>query len=72
MDVPLVTYGVHIESFLTEGYAGQTLNNGHELSIYVCTMSTVKLCWHNFTQSEYFIYFFVSSISYRPTDLSLL
>ena len=49
LDLPLVTYGVHIESFWTEGYGGQTLNNGHELSIYY--KSTVKLCWHNFTQS---------------------
>ena len=53
LDVTLVTYGVHIQSFWTEGYTGQTLNNGHALSIYVCTMSTVKLCWHNFTQSAH-------------------
>ena len=38
----------------------------------LCTMTIVKLCWHNFTQSAYFMIFFVSSISYRPTDLSLL
>ena len=38
----------------------------------LCTMTIVKLCWHNFTQSAYFMTFFVSSISYRPTDLSLL
>ena len=35
-------------------------------------MTIVKSCWHNFTQSAYFIIFFVSSISYRHTDLSLL
>ena len=35
-------------------------------------MTIVKSCWHNFTQSAYFMIFFVSSISYRPTDLSLL
>ena len=38
----------------------------------LCTIAIVKLCWHNFTQSAYFMIFFVSSISYRPTDLSLL
>ena len=38
----------------------------------LCTMTIVKFCWHNFTQSAYFMIFFVSSISYRPTDLSLL
>ena len=27
--------GVDIESFWTEGYAGQIPNNGHELAIYV-------------------------------------
>ena len=32
----------------------------------------MKLFWHNFTQSAYLMIFFVSSISYRPTDLSLL
>ena len=40
------------------------------LTSNLCTMTIVKLCWHNFTQSAYD--FFVSSISYRPTDLSLL
>jgi hypothetical protein len=29
-------------------YAGQTLNSGHELAIYVLHMTIVKLCWHNF------------------------
>ena len=61
-----------IESFRTEGYAGQIPNSGHELTIYVCTMTIVKLCWHNFTQSAYFMIFSVSSISYRPIGLSLL
>ena len=36
------------------------------------TMAIVKLCCHNFSQSAYIMIFFVSSISYRPTDLSLL
>ena len=36
------------------------------------TMAIVKLCCHNFTQIANFVIFFVSSISYRPTDLSLL
>ena len=35
-------------------------------------MTIVKSCRHNFTQCAYFMIFFVSSISYRPTDLSLL
>ena len=35
-------------------------------------MTIVKLCWHNFKQSAYFIIFFESSIFYRPTYLSLL
>ena len=38
----------------------------------LCTMTIVKLCCHNFTLSAYFMIFSVSSISYRPTDLSLL
>jgi hypothetical protein len=38
----------------------------------LCAMTIVKSCWHNFTQSAYFMISFVSSISYRPTDLSLL
>ena len=33
----------------------------------VCTVTVVKLCWHNFTQKCIFHYFFVSSISHRPT-----
>ena len=37
----------------------------------LCTMTIVKLCWHNFTQSAYFIIFLVSSISYKPTDFSM-
>ena len=28
----------------------------------LCTMTIVKSCWHNFTQSAYFMIFFVSSI----------
>ena len=36
------------------------------------TVAIVKLCCHNFTQIANFIIFFVSTISYRPTDLSLL
>ena len=36
------------------------------------TVSIVKLCCHNFTQIANFMIFFVSNISYRPTDLSLL
>ena len=36
------------------------------------TMAIVKLCCHNFTQIANFMIFFVSTISYRPTDLSLL
>ena len=55
-----------------EGYAGQSPNGGHELAIYVHTMTIEKSYWHNFTQSAYFMIFCVSSISYRPTDLSLL
>ena len=30
-----VRLSVDIESFWTEGYAGKTLNSGHELAIYV-------------------------------------
>ena len=71
-DMHYVRLAVDIERFWTEGYAGQIPNSGHELAIYVCTMAIVKSCWHNFTQSAYFMIFFVSSISYRPTDLSLL
>ena len=48
----------------TEGYSEHSPNSGHEIAIYV-------LCWHNYTKSAYFMIFFVSSISYRPTDLSL-
>ena len=36
------------------------------------TMTIVKLCCHNVTQSAHFMIFSVSSISYRPTELSLL
>ena len=36
------------------------------------TVAIVKLCCHNFTQIANFMIFFVSTISYRPTDLSLL
>ena len=36
------------------------------------TVAMVKLCCHNFTQIANFMIFFVSTISYRPTDLSLL
>ena len=36
------------------------------------TMTIVKLCCHNFTQSTYFMIFSAPSIFYRPTDLSLL
>ena len=36
------------------------------------TMAIVKLCCHNFTQIANLMIFFVSTISYRPTDLSLL
>ena len=36
------------------------------------TVAIVNLCRHNFTQIANFVIFFVSSISYRPTDLSLL
>ena len=35
-------------------------------------VAIVKLCCHNFTQIANFMIFFVSTISYRPTDLSLL
>ena len=36
------------------------------------SVAIVKLCCHNFTQIANFMIFFVSAISYRPTDLSLL
>ena len=36
------------------------------------TMTIVILCCHKFTQSAYIMIFFESSISHRPTDLSLL
>ena len=36
------------------------------------TVAIVKLCCHNFTQIANLMIFFVSTISYRPTDLSLL
>ena len=42
-----------IESFWMEDYAGQTPNSGYELAIYVLYVAIVKLCWHNFTQSEH-------------------
>ena len=35
--------------------AGQIPNSGHELAIYVHTMTIVKLCWHNFKQIACFI-----------------
>ena len=36
------------------------------------TVAIVKLYCHNFTQIANFMIFFVSTISYRPTDLSLI
>ena len=36
------------------------------------TVAIVKLCCHSFTQIANFMISFVSTISYRPTDLSLL
>ena len=36
------------------------------------TVAIVKLCCYNFTQIANFMIFFVSTISYRPIDLSLL
>ena len=36
------------------------------------TVGIVKLCCHKFTQIANFMIYFVSTISYRPTDLSLL
>jgi hypothetical protein len=36
------------------------------------TVAIVELCCHNFTQIANFMIFFVSTISYRRTDLSLL
>ena len=47
-------------------------SQGRPLISNFTTMAIVKLCCHNFTQSAYFMIFFASSISYRPTDLSLL
>ena len=34
-DLNLLVLRVDIESFWMEGYAGQILNSGHELAIYV-------------------------------------
>ena len=65
-----VNITMDIENFWTEGYAGQIPNSGHELAIYVCPMTMVKSCWHNFTQSACFMIFPVSSISYRITILT--
>ena len=47
-------------------------SEGRPLISKFTTMAIVKLCCHNFTQSAYFMIFCVSSISYRPTYLSLL
>ena len=47
-------------------------SEGRPLSSNLTTVAIVKLCCHNFTQIANFVIFFVSSISYRPTDLSLL
>ena len=38
----------------------------------ITTMAVVKLCCHNLSQTAYIMIFFVSSISYRPTDSPLL
>ena len=35
-------------------------------------ITDVQSCWYNFTPNAYFMTFFVSTISYRPIDLSLL
>ena len=56
-----------IKSFWTKGYAGQIPNSGHELALYV-----LWLLKNYFGKSAYFMIFFLSSISYRPTDLFLL
>ena len=40
--VVFVALPVNINSFWTEGYAGQIPNSGHELAIYVHTMIIVK------------------------------
>ena len=47
-------------------------SEGRPLISNLTTVAIVKLCCHNFTQIANFVIFFVSSISYRPTDLSLL
>ena len=54
---------------LLKSPAGMSENRGEGQVIRGGQKSCV--CWHNFTQSAYFMIFFVSSISYRPTDLSL-
>ena len=59
-----------IESFWMADYAGQIPNS--DLVSNFTTVAIVKLCCHNFTQNPNFMIFFVSTISYRPTDLSLL
>ena len=47
-------------------------SEGRPLISNLTTVAIVKLCCHNFTQIANFMIFFVSTISYRPTDLSLL
>ena len=57
-----------IESSWTESYAGQIPNSGHELAIYDYS----KIMLAQLHTKSIFHDFFVSCISYRPTDLSLL
>ena len=47
-------------------------SEGRPLISNLTTVAIVKLCCHNFTQIANFMIFFVSTISYRPIDLSLL
>ena len=56
---------VDIESFWTEGYAGQTPNSGHELAIMLAQLHT-KCIFHDFFVCLVFL------IDLLSTDLSLL
>jgi hypothetical protein len=68
----LLGYSAHgLLKVWTEGYSEYSPNSGHELVILLLCL-WLELWWHNFTQNAYFMTFFVSSISYRPTDLPLL
>ena len=57
---------------LLDGRLGRPDSEQRPLVSTFTTVAIVKLCCHNFTQIANFMSFFVSTISYRPIDLSLL